>query len=144
MASRYLYQYEGAFEPGIVEVFAKVSFGATGAPTIVQAAGVKSITRSGAGAYTIVFGSVNDKFTGDGVDRYEGVLAAPQPTFLVAGATDPAAPFFKLVADNTATATGSVDVLFMDADTPAGTDPASGEVVLVSFKLQNFASNAGF
>lgn len=129
MANRFFNQFRKSLEKEIIDLFAKVTFGAAGAPTLVSddSYGVKSITRTGAGAYDIVFGS------GSNMDVYNK-LKAVHTTYVGAFS---ASPFFRVVSESVATpTTGKVTVQFADAAGVA-TDPANGEQVRFHFLLKN-------
>lgn len=130
MANRYFSQFSWSLEKNPVTLWAKVAIGASGAPTLdaVNSKGIKSITRTGAGTYDVVFG------VGAATDIYNRIFTA-HATFVVAGGV-PAAPVMAISADAVAT-TGTVTLVFSDVETPAATDPASGETMLLEFKLKN-------
>jgi hypothetical protein len=142
MANRYTNQFVNTFQKGITEITATVSFGAAGAPTLqqgnssgFQSQGLVSVTRDGQGIFTFVFGTqagmldVYYKFLGGHVSF---------DTSAVGANTAPAAPIMAISANNVATAgTCSLQVTLFDADTPAATDPADGEIGYFTFKLKN-------
>jgi hypothetical protein len=133
MANRYFTNQQFALEKSVVSLFARVTFGATGAPTLVvsQSKGISSITRVSAGKYTIVLGA------GVSLDTYPKLLMA-RHVFDESGngGTAPAAPSMFVAANATATANvASLTVTFNTAGT--ATDPASGEAVLLELTLGN-------
>jgi hypothetical protein len=69
MAASRSFNRKQALEKEIKELYANISIGSSGAPTIVSALGIASITRNGAGDYSIVLSDsyVSFKF-------FEGVL----------------------------------------------------------------------
>lgn len=106
----------------------RVSFGSSGAPTLVTQPGspnnrgVASITRTGTGAYTIVL-----------QDTYARLLGMSH-IFQVAAA--PASPGLRIVSEQVATlASPSIAVQFSNAGT--ATDPASGEIALIKITVKN-------
>lgn len=119
----------------MVKVFARVTFGAAGAPTLVtaQSKGVVSVTRNGAGIFTFVFGTQAGM-----LDVYYQLLNA-QVLFDTIGAPGvPAAPLMYLSGNAVATpASCSLQVTFTDADTPAATDPGNGEAAYFEFTFKN-------
>lgn len=124
MANRYTNQFIGAFEKKVVNIYARVTFGNTGAPTLdaTKSKGVVSVTRNGAGDFTFVFGTKTGM-----LDVYNKLLQATC-TFN-AGSSLPAAPIMSVKTNSVATVgTCSLRVLFACLDTPAATDPANGEV----------------
>ena len=129
MANRRYYQFTYSSEANPVHVFAQVTFGASGAPTLNFGGNyISSITRNSAGDYTIVF---KDLYS-----RLLGVRAV-----FNSGSSLPAAPALNVKANNVATATGgsakSIEIVFSDLETPAATDPANGEIVYLDFVLKN-------
>jgi len=138
MANRYYNNQAFTLSPGVVKVFANVTYGSTGAPTLVTSGfsskGVVSVTRDGTGLYTFVFGTQAGM-----LDVYYKLLGI-NVTYDTSGASSaaPAAPIMAIVANSVATAdTCSVQLQFYDADTPAATDPASGEAMYFEFTLKN-------
>jgi hypothetical protein len=130
MANRYNNQFQLTQEKRVTSVFAKVTFGATGAPTLSasNSKGILSVTRNSAGTYTFVFGS------GSGVsiqkDSFVKVLGANM--VLNSGASAPAAPAMYIKADNSAsTSSASIQIVMNAAGT--ATDPASGEIGYFEF-----------
>lgn len=120
MANRLLQQFRYSLEKQVVDLWAKVSIGAAGAPTITRAKGIASITRNAAGRYTIVL-----------QDNYYAFLKA-SATPIIAGVT--AAPGFNVFSE--AVASGSLIVQFSDA-AGAAVDPGNGEVITLMISLSN-------
>ena len=134
MSNHRFEQFQLSLEKKVVSLFMNVSFGASGAPTLVTASngrpynrGIQSITRNSAGNYTIVFQPVS----GSGIDTYQRLLACH---YTPLNATAAAAPLFRVEADNSAS--GNLVVQFAST-AGAATDPASGEVALIEIKLSN-------
>jgi hypothetical protein len=130
MANRYNQQFQLTQEKRVTAIFAKVTFGATGAPTLSasNSKGVLSVTRNSAGTYTFVFGS------GSGVslqkDSYVKLLSINN--VMNSGASAPAAPAMYIKADNTASnSSASIQIVMNSAGT--ATDPASGEIGYFEF-----------
>jgi hypothetical protein len=123
-ANRFTYLFSGTPEPGVVTLFAKVTF-ASGVSTLVTpfCKDITSMTKTGTGAYTIVL---------DG--RYQRVLG--YSVGWIRASSVPAAPFMHIAVDDTAT-DGNIDVVFTDADTPAATDPGDDDTLLLSLVLSN-------
>lgn len=121
-----------------MDLFARVTFGSTGAPTLVaaQSKGIKSITRNSAGLYTIVFG--NSAALVNPLDTFPKLLMVKHMFDESANSgTAPLAPFMYLVANSTATAgTASAQIVFNNTS-QAATDPASTEAVLLQFSFRN-------
>lgn len=116
--------------PGAVSLFAYVTFGSTGAPTLSTAAskGIISVTRNSAGNYTFLFG------TKAGMpDVYNSLLMVNQRQI---SSSAQAAPEFRITANNVSSTTApGVTVQYSAAG--SATDPASGEIGLFEFDLKN-------
>lgn len=123
-------QYQLTLEKKVCSLYAKVAFGATGAPTLsaVNSKGVLSVTRNGAGDFTFVFGT-----TSNGaklLDTYNKILRISHT--YNSGASAPAAPALYIKTDSVATVgTASVRVVLNAAGT--ATDPANGEIGYFEF-----------
>ncbi len=121
----------------VVRLFARVAFGGSGAPTLdaTQSRGVLSVTRNAAGKFTFVFGSkVNGRNVLDTHVKLLGVSAV----FDTSGASGnpPASPVPSIIDNKVASGTQAyVQIQLVDLETPAATDPASGEVGLFTFEL---------
>ncbi len=128
---RYRSQFRFSMHKDPVDIFAHVTFGSSGAPTLDSAnsPGIVSITRNSAGTYTFVFGT-NSQIA---LDTYNYLLLVSK-TSVASGA--PAAPDMSVIANNiNVVGTASIQIQFSSAGTP--TDPASGEQVLLDFVLRN-------
>lgn len=114
-----------------VTLFMRVTFGATGAPTLdaVSSKGVKSITRNSAGNYTVVLGNAIQK---DAYPKLFGVDVT-----YVCSSGSPAAPVNFLVSEQVATASNPSFVLQFVNSAGTATDPASGEEVRAVIDLTN-------
>jgi hypothetical protein len=137
VANRYTTQFVNCLQKGINKVQLTVSFGASGAPTIdrsgFQSQGVVSVTRNSQGVFTIVFGTQAGM-----LDVYPKLLGVSVVFNTVGSAAVPAAPIYYVSGNSVSTSgTCSVQLTFLDADTPAVTDPASGEVAYIEFTLKN-------
>lgn len=123
-----------SLERAPVCLYAKVSIGAAGAPTLQISPknlclGIYSMVRTGAGAYTINLG-----LSSTSVDTYQRLLWMG---FADLKSTAPAEQSIYVVADNSANLTSpNVQVQFLD---PAGAavDPSSGSVLLLKLELSN-------
>lgn len=129
MSNRYYRQFVNTNTPGVVKVFAQITFGSTGAPTLSTSNGAQSITsvtRNSAGDYTLVL-----------QDLWSSLLAVKH--VFNSGSSAPASPGMYIKANNVATSTGgsakSIELVFNAAGT--ATDPASGEIVYLEFALKN-------
>jgi hypothetical protein len=121
-----------SMEKDVKQLFAHVTFGATGAPTLdaANSKGVASITRSSAGKYVVTMGTPASSQAAT-ADKYKKLLIAKH-VFDASGnsGTAPAAPGMYVVSQAAATA-GTVTIQFNAAGT--ATDPASGEAVWLQF-----------
>lgn len=108
-------------------LYATVTIGASGAPTVssLTGMGIVSITRVSAGKYTIALSHAYNNLL--------GVRAS-----IKSGSSAPAAPSLYISADASSTRSApSVTVVFNAAGT--ATDPASGEIILLEVVLQKSA-----
>lgn len=129
MANRNYSPPAGCMEKEVVTLFAKVTFGAAGSPTLTRGKGIRSVSRSGAGVFVFTFGTATPAAT----DKYVALLGVPQPTFIKASA--PSAPLLEVTTDSATN--GSVTVTLRADAAGAATDPASGEVGIFQFHLSN-------
>lgn len=128
MANRYTNQFRAQLEKRVSSIFAHVSFGASGAPTldVANSKGVVSITRNSAGVYTIVFGTQAQM-----LDTYVKLLSVSK-SFLVASAADDRS--MVILANNVSNnALCNIQVEFHSAG--VATDPASGSAVFMEFVM---------
>lgn len=134
MANRFFTDMAFTLEKDVVCLFAYVTFGSTGAPTLVAAKskGIVSVTRNSAGVYTFVFGT-NTK----SLDTYPRLLMVRHLFDETANSgTAPAAPAMFLTGNSVATGgTASLQVEFNITGT--ATDPASTEAVFMEFTFTN-------
>lgn len=133
MANRFFNQFGLTLEKSVVTLFARVTIGSSGAPTLdtSRSMGIKTVTRSSAGKYVITFGVPTPTST---TDIYNALLFV-QNQFTAATGT-PAAPLFFKISDAVSTA-GTVTIQFTAVDGTTATDPASGEVMHLLFHLKN-------
>ena len=132
MANRYMYQFKGSFEPGIVQIFGRISIGASGAPTLQLASsnptnqnrGIASIVRNSAGNYTITMS-----------DPYVRLMSLSNTMIATGGIS--AAPTVVVEQDNLSTL--AAPTLIVQFSSPAGSaaDPANGEIVLLNIVVKN-------
>lgn len=127
--NRYTNQFRQQFEKKVVDVYAKVAIGATGAPTLsaTNSKGVLSVTRNSAGLYTFVFGT-NTVLPKDTYVKLLGISHV-----FASGSSAPAAPSLNIVAISVATVNVcSLQVQFRDVSGTAA-DPANGETLYIDF-----------
>lgn len=129
MSNRRMFRNTMTLEKAPVSLYGKFSVGATGAPTLTAADsyGIKSIARTGVGAYTISFGLV-----GGAVDKYDRLM------FAEASSIAALSTFARMtvVADNSRTSTPGITVQFLDGS-GAAVEVGNGEVVLLKIDLSN-------
>lgn len=123
MANRNFAEFRYSLEKKVVDLFAKVTVGATGAPTLARGKGIASVVRNSAGLYTITL-----------ADKYNALLGATVTCIVPTGVQ--AAPNPQIVSETVAT-TKTVVIQFNDLSTPSATDPAEGESFLVHLALSN-------
>lgn len=127
--NRWCNQFRLQQEKRVIDVYARVAIGGTGAPTLsaVNSKGVLSVTRNGTGLYTFVFG------TNSALPKDTYVKFLHLGVVFNSGVSAPAAPIYNIVADAVATANVcSLQVQFRDAANAAA-DPASGEIMYADF-----------
>lgn len=138
MANRYFNQFRLSLEKQVSDIFCRVTFGSTGAPTVVtgQSKGIVSVTRTATGRYVIVFGTNSSM-----LDLYNKLLGLNVTWDESSNSgTAPLAPLCFIFANAiTTSGTASITVQFTNS-TGTGTDPASTEAVLLNFVFRN--SNA--
>jgi hypothetical protein len=135
MANRYYNNQAFTLEPAIVKIFAKVTYGAAGAPTLSAAdsKGVVSVTRDSQGLFTFVFGTQAGM-----LDVYYKLKHVDVVFNTVGSAAVPAAPLYYISADAVATpASCSLQLTFTDKAQAGVADPASGEIGLFEFTFKN-------
>lgn len=123
MANRTFNQFQGTLEKGLVQLFAEVSFGASGAPTLVRGKGVASVAKAATGTYTV---TLQDTYI-----RTLGVASTWK------GTAAPAGVVVVLNGDNVTNAAAPTVSLKIYDEAGAATEPASGEAVLVALTLSN-------
>jgi len=128
---RYRSQFRFSMHKDPVDIFARVSFGASGAPTLdaKNSPGIVSVTRNSAGNYTFVFGT-NSQIA---LDTYNYLLDVGA-RFVSSSA--PAAPGMY-VSNNQINVVGVASITLQFNAAGVAADPASGESVLLDFILRN-------
>jgi hypothetical protein len=135
MANRFGQQFSFSMIKQTWSIYAKCTFGSSGAVTLVQGSpaaspGIVSVTKNATGQYTFVFGTQSGM-----LDVWPRLLTAS--VFFDAGASAAAAPIMSAITNSTATAgTCSLKVRLVDY---AGADasPADGEVGYFKFVFSN-------
>lgn len=129
MANRSFHKPLGSLEIDVVTLYAKVTIGAAGAPTLdtANSKGIASIARNSAGEYKITLS-----------DAYQRLLWA-DAVFLSTSSQDPTTNGvgFRVEDDQAVAATPYIQVQFFALDDGAAADIASGQVVLFKFELRN-------
>lgn len=108
-----------ALEKEVKELYAKITFGSSGAPTLTTGYGITSITRNSQGDYTLVL-----------ADQYVSMKSA-EATFLSSSAQDIR---MQLKSETVST---SKQVNFFTLTGASATDPASGQVMLLKIDVKN-------
>lgn len=108
----------------VVELFAQITYGSTGAPTLVAAnsKGVTSISRTSAGLYVLTLDDKYNKLLGFTLNQ------------LSTGAQ--AAPIVNLKAQ-TVTTNKTLTFQYLAINNSSATDPASGESCFIQITLGN-------
>lgn len=118
--SQFLFQKERV----PVRLYAHVTFGASGAPTLERGLGITSIVRNSAGKYTITL-----------ADNYNRMLGADM--MQLTGASAAAAPVCTIVSQAVSNSTPTLVLQYRAIDNITATDPASGEELFLEIALSN-------
>lgn len=135
MANRFGQQFSFSMIKQTWSIYAKCTFGADGAVTLVQGSpaaspGVVSVTKNATGQYTFVFGTQTGM-----LDVWPRFLSAS--AYFNSGSSAPASPVMSTITDSSATAgTCSIKVRLTDL-AAADASPASGEVGYFKFIFSN-------
>lgn len=133
MANRRFNQFRGALVPVVKDLWARVSFAAAGAPTLVTSItlansqtvnpskGIASITRQSAGLYTLTL-----------EDQYVSML---DMDCVFVSATIPASPDMNAVTSLVNSTPPTIQIQFSAAG--VATDPASGEQARLHIALMD-------
>lgn len=126
MANRRYQQFSWSNATMPVTIYAQVTFGASGAPTLnTGSADISGIVRNSAGNYSITFRQTYKQLL--------GISAV-----FNSGSSLPTAPSMYIAADTTSVAaTRVLNIVFIDLETPAATDPASGEILYLAITFNN-------
>lgn len=125
MANRWFNQFFHTLEKFPVALYAKVSFGTSGAPTlsVVNSKGIASISRSAAGTYLVTL-----------QDKYVKLLCANGVFDASAAAAGvPDAPEISISNNGVTSGTLTIKTLAGGVDT----DPAENEVLYLKIELSN-------
>lgn len=138
MANRFFNQFRLSLEKQVVDIFAKVTYGASGAPTLDTSVskGVVSVTKNSTGVYTFVFGT-----NASMLDTYNKLLGV-HVTYDGSGDSDaaPDAPLWNITDNSIATVgSASIQITFRNTSGTA-TNPSQNEVMYFQFTFRN--SNA--
>lgn len=132
MANRRFEQFQFGLEKYKVTLYAAVTFGAAGVPTLGRSKGIASMVRISAGLYDVMFGKPASSTDPAMADLYNLLLFAARTAGPQAGAQ--ASPAFQVVSDSVNT-TGKVRILFTTGG--VATDPGNGEKMYLEFVLSN-------
>ena len=126
MANRRTHQFTGVNVAGATRVFAKVTVGASGAPTLITTGVntnngfIASITRNSAGDYTLAL-----------ADAWNALLGLKTTTINSTGIS--ASPDVNVKTD----AVTTKSLRFVCSTGGVATDPASGDILLIQIILKN-------
>lgn len=126
MANRQFFQFRKSIERELVDLYLKAAIGAAGAPTIDSdmSKGIASITRNGAGDYSIALSNTYNK------------LMMAEAVFENASGI-PVAVCMGIKTNSVSSATAPlIRVVFQDKD-GAAVDPASGDTMRLHIQLRN-------
>lgn len=140
MANRQFQQYSYQLEKGLVRLYARVSIGATGAPTLVTTTtnsgnpsnGIASISRSSAGKYVITFGNVGSTQTN--LDTYQRLVWCQAN---IINSTISTVVSTQISAEAVTTVTAPTITIQCLAAAGTAVDPNNGDILLVEIVLKN-------
>jgi hypothetical protein len=120
----YRSQFHSSYAGQMVSLLAKISIGASGAPTLIPntGMGIASIVRNSAGNYTINLSNTFYSLMGVRVTN-------------VSGASAPAAPLVNVAVDAVKVAAAPLVTIQTRNVSNAATDPASGEILQIELLL---------
>jgi len=118
-----------AADQAVTHIFAKVSIGSSGAPTLsaTDSLGVNKIVRDGAGRYTVTFGDSANGTT----DKYNKLLSFHGAVIQTGNTSTDLT--FQIETDSASSGTVQFNTLAAATET----DPASGQTLLLHFVVKN-------
>lgn len=119
MANRNFNRFQ-ALEKEVKSLFADVSIGATGAPTLERGLGIASVVRDSAGTYTITL-----------QDRFNRLMGASVMQIVSGGAEDLS---FQLDSEDV---DGDKEIVLVCHTAGTETDPSDGSRLLIELLLKN-------
>lgn len=129
MANRSFTEFSQSLEKGVVTLFMRASFGASGAVTLdaTNSKGISTIVKTGTGDYTITLS-----------DTYNRLFAI-KATWDESGNAGiaPLGPVVFLKGNSVTTATPTIEIITGNYTNGAATNPASTEVLLLEIRLKN-------
>lgn len=134
MANRAWHRHQGGLEIGVVHLYAKVTIGANGAPTLSRGKGIASVSRVGAGNYKLV---LEDKFNSL---LWAGAFTLEDAT--LAGDTV-GGNFWKIDSEDVAGASATQNIVFAAPATDDGADAEVADGAVVYFKIELSNSSVG-
>lgn len=108
-----------ALEKEVKEIYAKITHGSSGAPTLTTGVGISSITRNTTGDYTLVL-----------QDKYNSLKMA-EATLIKSSGED----IRMQIKSETVSSNGTINYLTLTGS--SATDPSSGSILLLKFELKN-------
>ncbi len=124
MANSMGFQFRYSYERDLWQIYAKITIGAAGAPTLTQAKGISSITRVSAGLYDVVL-----------KDNFYMFMKADQSQLFASAL---AAPNMSIVSEQVSNVTTpKIRVQFTAPNFTSATDPDDGSVVLLHICCRN-------
>lgn len=128
MANRQFSQFRYSLEKAVVDLYAKVAIGATGAPTLSRGKGIASISRTSAGLYVITLQDKYNALLHVSCAQIDGTVPMTAPVFNVVSETVGST---KLVTVQFTAATAAGDTTLVAAD------PDNGATLLIKITLSN-------
>ena len=118
-------QFRFGFERMPVSLFAKLTFGSSGAVTLTHGLGIKSVVKNSTGDYTITL-----------QDNYNSLMCVKHVYDETSNSgTAPLAPSMFIKNNAVTSTTPTIEIVLNSAGT--ATNPASGEILLLEIILNN-------
>lgn len=128
MANHMFHTQMLGLEPNPVQLYAVLTIGSSGAPTLTRGKGFKSISRTSTGLYVLTLDSSYNALLGFDVTTKTstGLPAAPQAALVTDASTSTGALTFQMSSATSSSTT-----------TLVAADPTSGDVLFVTVNLTN-------
>lgn len=128
MAGRNFKQFTSTLDVGVVKLFALVTIGSAGAPTLTSGSGFKSVALSDTNLYTLTFGTVSGA-----TDTYPALLGFS----VVQGGTNTTLAGQNVYLVDVTTTDGTITFRTRDQDDFGASVPESGRTLWIEVTLRN-------